>query len=73
MKTITILCENLVGKLIRSGEHGFSAFIEKGRGNYLFDTGIGVSHCTGMRTVFRLHLEFWDRFFYGCVGSVWEV
>ncbi len=44
MKTrITILCENLVGRLIGSGEHGFSAFIETGKGNYLFDTGSGRS------------------------------
>jgi 7,8-dihydropterin-6-yl-methyl-4-(beta-D-ribofuranosyl)aminobenzene 5'-phosphate synthase len=40
---ITILCENLVGKLVGSGEHGFSAFIETSRGNYLFDTGSGHS------------------------------
>jgi len=40
MKTrMTILCENLVGKLIGSGEHGFCAFIETDQGNYLFDTG----------------------------------
>lgn len=44
MKTrITILCENLVGKLIGSGEHGFSIFIETDQGNYLFDTGNGHS------------------------------
>lgn len=44
MKTrITILSENLVGKLVGSGEHGFSAFIETDRGNYLFDTGSGYS------------------------------
>ena len=44
MKTrITILCENLVGKLVGSGEHGFSAFIEMDKGNYLFDTGSGSS------------------------------
>jgi 7,8-dihydropterin-6-yl-methyl-4-(beta-D-ribofuranosyl)aminobenzene 5'-phosphate synthase len=44
MKTkITILCENLVGKRIGSGEHGFSAFIETDQGNYLFDTGNGHS------------------------------
>jgi len=44
MKTrITILCENLVGKRVGSGEHGFSAFIETDRGNYLFDTGSGHS------------------------------
>ena len=40
---ITILSENLVGKLVGSGEHGFSAFIETDRGNYLFDTGSGHS------------------------------
>jgi len=34
---------------------------------------IGVSHCTGMRAAFRLHQEFEERFFYGCVGSVFEV
>jgi 7,8-dihydropterin-6-yl-methyl-4-(beta-D-ribofuranosyl)aminobenzene 5'-phosphate synthase len=34
---------------------------------------VGVSHCTGMRAAFRLHQEFGDRFFYGCVGSVLEV
>jgi 7,8-dihydropterin-6-yl-methyl-4-(beta-D-ribofuranosyl)aminobenzene 5'-phosphate synthase len=34
---------------------------------------IGVSHCTGMRAAFRLHQEFGDRFFYGCVGAVLEV
>jgi 7,8-dihydropterin-6-yl-methyl-4-(beta-D-ribofuranosyl)aminobenzene 5'-phosphate synthase len=44
MKTrITILCENLVGELVGSGEHGFSAFIETDKGNYLFDTGSGNS------------------------------
>jgi len=40
---ITILCDNLVGRLVGSGEHGFSAFIETDKGNYLFDTGIGHS------------------------------
>ena len=34
---------------------------------------IGVSHCTGMRAAFRLHQEFGDRFFYGCVGSILEI
>ena len=44
MKTrITILCENLVGKRVGLGEHGFSAFIETDRGNHLFDTGGGRS------------------------------
>jgi 7,8-dihydropterin-6-yl-methyl-4-(beta-D-ribofuranosyl)aminobenzene 5'-phosphate synthase len=42
MKTrITVLCENTVGRLIGSGEHGFSAFIETEHGNALFDTGNG--------------------------------
>jgi 7,8-dihydropterin-6-yl-methyl-4-(beta-D-ribofuranosyl)aminobenzene 5'-phosphate synthase len=36
---ITILCENTVGRLVGSGEHGFSAYLETDRGNYLFDTG----------------------------------
>jgi len=44
MKTrITILCENLVGQRVGLGEHGFSAFIETDRGDYLFDTGGGRS------------------------------
>jgi 7,8-dihydropterin-6-yl-methyl-4-(beta-D-ribofuranosyl)aminobenzene 5'-phosphate synthase len=38
---ITILCENSVGRVIGSGEHGFSAFIETVQGNTLFDTGNG--------------------------------
>jgi 7,8-dihydropterin-6-yl-methyl-4-(beta-D-ribofuranosyl)aminobenzene 5'-phosphate synthase len=38
---ITILSENLVGRLVGAGEHGFSAFIETDGGNYLFDTGGG--------------------------------
>jgi 7,8-dihydropterin-6-yl-methyl-4-(beta-D-ribofuranosyl)aminobenzene 5'-phosphate synthase len=40
---ITVLCENTVGGLIGTGEHGFSAFIETEGGNYLFDTGSGFS------------------------------
>ncbi len=44
---ITILCENTVGKLIGSGEHGFSAFIETEEGNFLFDTGSGHSNEMG--------------------------
>lgn len=44
MKTkITVLCENLVGRLVGSGEHGFSVFIETNGGNYLLDTGSGHS------------------------------
>lgn len=40
---ITILCENLVGRRVGLGEHGFSAFIETERGNLLFDAGSGHS------------------------------
>ena len=40
---ITIICENTVGRRIGLGEHGFSAFIERHRGSYLFDTGSGHS------------------------------
>ncbi len=40
---ITVLCENLVGRVVGLGEHGFSAFIETDRGNYLFDTGRGAA------------------------------
>lgn len=40
---ITILCENLIGQRVGLGEHGFSAFIETDRGDYLFDTGGGRS------------------------------
>jgi 7,8-dihydropterin-6-yl-methyl-4-(beta-D-ribofuranosyl)aminobenzene 5'-phosphate synthase len=38
---ITILSENLIGRAMGAGEHGFSAFIETDGGNYLFDTGGG--------------------------------
>jgi 7,8-dihydropterin-6-yl-methyl-4-(beta-D-ribofuranosyl)aminobenzene 5'-phosphate synthase len=41
---ITILCENTVPpSLPVLGEHGFAAFIETENGNYLFDTGQGLS------------------------------
>ena len=40
---ITIICENTVGRRVGLGEHGFSAFIETDKGNYLFDTGSGHS------------------------------
>ena len=40
---ITILCENMVGRRVGTGEHGFSAFIETDLGNYLFDAGSGQS------------------------------
>jgi 7,8-dihydropterin-6-yl-methyl-4-(beta-D-ribofuranosyl)aminobenzene 5'-phosphate synthase len=48
---ITILSENLIGRTMGAGEHGFSAFIETGGGNYLFDTG-------GGRTVVENSLTF---------------
>lgn len=38
---ITIICENTVSPKGGLGEHGFSAYLETERGNYLFDTGSG--------------------------------
>jgi 7,8-dihydropterin-6-yl-methyl-4-(beta-D-ribofuranosyl)aminobenzene 5'-phosphate synthase len=38
---ITIICENTVTVKGGIGEHGFAAFLETERGNYLFDTGRG--------------------------------
>jgi 7,8-dihydropterin-6-yl-methyl-4-(beta-D-ribofuranosyl)aminobenzene 5'-phosphate synthase len=38
---ITIICENSVTIKGGLGEHGFSAYVETERGNYLFDTGRG--------------------------------
>ena len=38
--TITILCENMVGRR-GSGEHGFAALVERDGNSYLFDTGGG--------------------------------
>jgi len=44
MKTrITILCENTASIRGGLGEHGFSAYLETEGGNFLFDTGRGVS------------------------------
>ena len=41
---VTILCENSASPpLPVLGEHGFAAFIETDQGNYLFDTGQGLS------------------------------
>jgi len=40
---ITMLCENVVGRRVGLGEHGFFAFIETDQGDYLFDTGGGRS------------------------------
>ncbi len=62
---ITVLCENTVGALVGTGEHGFSAFIETEAGNYLFDTGNGFSivrnalllrkDLTGIKKIFLSH------------------
>ena len=38
---ITIICENSVTIKGGLGEHGFAAYVETERGNYLFDTGRG--------------------------------
>ncbi len=38
---ITIICENSVSIKGGIGEHGFAAYLETERGNYLFDTGAG--------------------------------
>jgi 7,8-dihydropterin-6-yl-methyl-4-(beta-D-ribofuranosyl)aminobenzene 5'-phosphate synthase len=65
MKTkITILCENSVGRVIGTGEHGFSAFIETERGNTLFDTGNGhgivsnsLTFNKDLRTVHKIFLS----------------
>ena len=61
---ITILCENLVGRTVGAGEHGFSAFIETDEGNYLFDTGGGrtvvensLSLNKDLRTVKKIFLS----------------
>jgi 7,8-dihydropterin-6-yl-methyl-4-(beta-D-ribofuranosyl)aminobenzene 5'-phosphate synthase len=41
---ITVLCENTAGKIMGlTGEHGFSALIERGQDKILFDTGQGMS------------------------------
>src|SRR4030043_409898 len=40
---ITTLSENLIGRRVGLGEHGYSAFIEMDEANYLFDTGSGHS------------------------------
>ena len=45
MKTkLTTLCENSVGVPFGvTGEHGFACFVETEKGNYLFDTGQGLT------------------------------
>jgi 7,8-dihydropterin-6-yl-methyl-4-(beta-D-ribofuranosyl)aminobenzene 5'-phosphate synthase len=42
LKTLTILCDNYVGRPGLIGEHGFSTLIECGDKRYLFDAGSGV-------------------------------
>ena len=61
---ITILSENLIGRAMGAGEHGFSAFIETESGNYLFDTGGGrtvvensLALNKDLRTVKRIFLS----------------
>jgi 7,8-dihydropterin-6-yl-methyl-4-(beta-D-ribofuranosyl)aminobenzene 5'-phosphate synthase len=41
--TVTILCDNYVGKSGLIGEHGFCVMIERGNEKYLWDTGSGIS------------------------------
>jgi 7,8-dihydropterin-6-yl-methyl-4-(beta-D-ribofuranosyl)aminobenzene 5'-phosphate synthase len=41
--SVTILCENCVGRPGLMGEHGFSALIERDGRRFLFDTGPGAS------------------------------
>ncbi len=38
---ITVVCDNTVASSGGIGEHGFAAYLETERGNYLFDTGRG--------------------------------
>jgi 7,8-dihydropterin-6-yl-methyl-4-(beta-D-ribofuranosyl)aminobenzene 5'-phosphate synthase len=61
---ITILCDNVIGKLSGIGEHGFSAFIETDKGSYLFDTGSGLgilynaaTFKTDLRTIKKVFLS----------------
>ncbi len=50
--TITVLCENTAGGLLGiTGEHGFSALIEKDGQKILFDTGQGMSLLNNARTL----------------------
>ncbi len=39
---VTVICENSVSIKGGVGEHGFAAYLETERGNYLFDTGGGA-------------------------------
>jgi 7,8-dihydropterin-6-yl-methyl-4-(beta-D-ribofuranosyl)aminobenzene 5'-phosphate synthase len=54
---ITVLCENTAGKPMGlTGEHGFSALIERDGDKILFDTGQGMSLANNAR-VLGIHLE----------------
>lgn len=74
---ITILCENSIGKLIGTGEHGFSAFIETDQGNYLFDTGSGHSVVANSLVLNRdlrtIHKIFLSHGHYDHTGGLPEV
>ena len=62
---ISILCDNNISRSGFIGEHGFSALLERKEGNYLFDTGPGLSlplnlkalqkDLTGLHKVFLSH------------------
>ncbi len=43
MTTIQILCDNNIGRMDFLGEHGFAALVDGAAGNYLFDTGQGLT------------------------------
>ncbi len=63
--TISILCDNNISRSGFIGEHGFSALLERKEGNYLFDSGPGLSlplnlkalqkEITGVHKVFLSH------------------
>lgn len=74
---VTILCENLVGRLRGLGEHGFSAFIETEHGNYLFDTGggqtIGFNSITLKKDLRSVRKIFLSHGHYDHTGGLSEV
>lgn len=39
---LTVLCENVITKLVGVGEHGFGVYVETDSNAYLFDTGSGI-------------------------------
>ena len=60
---ITIICENTVGpSLSVIGEHGFAAFLETPAGNFLFDTGQGISILHNAR-ILKKDLNATDKIF----------